>query len=585
MAEDVTAELVLRWAGGSLDLMGWNESAYGAFEIRTIANGTNWGSPESVRRTLRTAMLDGSRSTKERDDNRTLPLKLRVKAADGSALAGGEQALDLIDGRRCELVWTPPDAGAAASVFVVDFADLAHDMKDLAYKQGELFYTLTLDCLPHAYSDEWLEVPALARTPSTPTLIDDGSSTTNWSTDVGSLSASGGAVKVTLPTTVGSTGYVNMRRTAALDLSSEPYLRLVANQAPIWNYAPEVRVLVGSTWHLLTQVATESGARIYATSGWSAASAIEVRFRLDYVYTPADYTFSVDSLHKQATVTSATSREQIRTIDVPGSRRTPGEIVVESPSGAALDTVVVYAGPQYDPSLARRATFTRDAEVAGTASFTGARSLINATSAAPHAFRLPVNELPEGDYVLWARAKTTAAGHTLTITSRLLNSSGTVLSSVTYAEKPILAATTNYAVMPLGAGAICPWDLPADSTHQVELLFYLGGPADASYFNIDQLWAFNVTDGAFAIVEAGAASRVRLIPPNLDQDASSVLLDNGDSASALPASRTSQMPAWAGALQLKPPAVHLLTGALGAADAEVSARLRPAWNTHPPKLS
>ena len=175
----MTAELMIRWSGGELDLMGENlialsDGSTAPVTIEALADGTNWGNPQSVRRVLRSALLDGSRSVKERDDNRTIPLKLRLTAADGPALAAGESPLAMLDGLSCELVWTPPaqagDPESPAAVFVAVSADLAHDMDDFAENRYQRFYTLTLDCLPHVYSDEYVTIPAVAQGSSTPTL-------------------------------------------------------------------------------------------------------------------------------------------------------------------------------------------------------------------------------------------------------------------------------------------------------------------------------------------------------------------------------------------------------------------------------
>ena len=199
------SEFELRWSGGSLDLLGWNE---GDFEIFASADGVDFGNPEPVRTTLRSALLDGSISTKERDDNRTVELELLVMAPDGQGLAEGEKALSLLDGRRCELAWSPPDEFAPTAVFVAVSAELRHSKKlseELALVRR---YTLTLDCLPHAYSDEWVEIPALASSVSTPTVIDDGTSTTGWATSAGTLATSGGSVTTTIPDPNGRPQYL-----------------------------------------------------------------------------------------------------------------------------------------------------------------------------------------------------------------------------------------------------------------------------------------------------------------------------------------------------------------------------------------
>lgn len=571
----MTAELVLRGVGWELDLLGWNAGPYGDFLIETLADGTEWGNPEPVRRKLRRFLLDGSTSVKDYDDNRTIPLSLRVTAADGNALAGGEAALDQVDGRRCELVWTPPDLFSAPAVFVVDFADLRHKMDDLAEVQRiERFYSLTLNCEPHAYSDEWVEVPALSSDISTPTVVDTCSSLSGWSTDVGALVLAGGvstSISSDIPAGTPS-GYVHFTRTGTIDLSTEPYLRITT--PTVVAVISRLEVEAAGSWHTVSQVAAEGLTSVYDATAFSSISALRIQF----AYAPG-YSQSVDAIATSATPRTVASRQQIRSISVPGSRRTPATVTVESPT-AGLSTVIVYSGPAYDPSLSRGAQESRTTS-AGTLSgaFTSANHFPG-DPVDPRHFRVRASELLDGQYVLWARSRSDAAG-SLAIIARLLDASGALLASVPLGTTAT-AASASLDMHPLLAMSV-PWNLPPDSDHLIEFRLEWS-TADAGMMHIfvlDEMWAFNISEGDLSIVEAGAAKKVWLTAPSLESDSPGVYVGDGEFRSAFPASLATQLPAWAGASKVQPPTTYLFTGVLGAADAEVSALFRPAHHTHP----
>lgn len=559
--------------------MGWNSGPSGDFKIETLADGTDWGNPEPVRRALRRFLLDGSSSAKEYDDNRTVPLSLRVKAADGNSLADGEVALSALDGRRCELVWTPPDKFSSPAVFVVDYADLRHKMDDLGEIRSspERFYSLSLSCLPYAVSDEVVTLDALPTGVSVPTVIDDGSSLTGWSTNSGSLYLDGTTSVIRwAPDGLQLPQYVYLIRTGSIDMSTVDYLSVdsYSQQASI----VDVEVFAQGKWRVLEQVAAEGMASIFYVPFESFSS-----MRVKFWYAPGSGREQmVSQVATQATPRTTAARQQLRTITVPGSARTTCEVVVHT-DDPTLSTTIVYAGPPYNPDLVHGSIDTRYAE-AGT--ITDTVSVFTEGGGTPTAYRrfhAPASALPRGEYAIWGRYAASYAG-TMTINVNLLNGGGSLVDSITLPAVDLAVTNvdlTQFLVRPLAYVSLPHWNVQPDSDWFLEFQVGWSNEApDAQNMHLDAFWAFNVTAGTLAIVEVGASDTLWLSPSDLTQDAPSVLIGSGPKATAYPASLTDQIRAWSGAIALTPPVTHLYTAQVGGS-AEVSATFRPAWHTHP----
>lgn len=575
----MAAELTLRWSDGSLDLMDWNESDGDSFEIATLADGTDWGNPESVRRKLRTAMLDGSRSTKDRDDNRLIVLKLKVSAPSSSALAAGEQALDLVDGRRCELVWTPPgDLGVAPAVFVVDYADLSHDMDDLAYGRGQLFYTLTMGALPHAYSDEWVTIPAVAKDVWARTVVDSCSSLTGWTASGATLSVTGGGTQISvIPTeTVAETTYT-VTRTGAVDLTTLRYLGVDAGSVVAQTYKRvqkvEVQSSVGGPWIELPR----SGATfdvnfdVFAATGLVDPTVETIRF----TFTTTGTSAYIREVVKQEASRSTVNRQQLRTLAVPGSARTPASLEIHTSSLNGLGTAIVYTGPAYNPAISRGALELR---VADPANMSGGR--LHILPSQTKSFHIPASEFIAGDHVMWMHAAgDTGATGSLTLTVRLLTGTfGVIVSETTVSTSSLTLGA--YAMHLLGSVELPPAPLPADSEAVVQFdLFWSGDATDELV--LDELLAFN-RRGALTIAKLESGFRgLWLDSPTLESDFPSAFFGHEDKAASVPLSLTAQLLAWPGAHRIEPPVTHLYTASSTGDNVTAAGTFRPAWHTHP----
>lgn len=580
----IIPELVVRWSGGSLNLHGWNSGPHGDVKIEAF-EGTSLGNIEAVRRALRTALLDGSRSTKDRDNNRTIPLKLKIKAPGYSALVWGEQQLDLIDGRRCELVWTPPaKLGVAPTVFVVDYADLTHDTSgqdwDLGYARGELRYNLTLSTLPHAYADSWITMPALVQGSSVPVTVDDCSSTTGWTATGATLSTSAG--KLVITPEAGSTT-MTATRTGPVDLTTDRYLTA-------WGNRPDkVEVANGSTWRTLALRGMDGNYHVY--DGTSLADPTVDALRFTWVagskggFVGALTAMAFVDIRKQSGPRSTAARQQTRAVEVPGSRRTPASLLVQSPT-SPLGIALIYGGPQYNPAISRGATHTR---ATTSSTLSGSQSTLDSGSAI--AFEVPATDFYTGSHSMFVCARPVAGGvtttGTLTATIQLRGATGGIILE-TVRTQALTWAAGEVKVDLLGSvdlpGAALP---PGSLTYvRVELGWVKDAPApDERNLYVDEVLFFNRTLGRFVIANAGLNRKIWVDAANLDVDHDVVYAGSGPKHDAAPmSSLETELPAWSGALSMTPGTTHLYVGTTGALDTTVEATFRPAGNTHMPVL-
>lgn len=171
---------------GSLDLVNADIPAEG-FYFETLVDGFSLGSPEAIVSVQSSLMADGEDERWERDSNREITFTVVARGPDLAALADAERALRLELYRRNELAWTPPDGYGETTVFDVmtsrmDLVPISDtwDLQEAKPGVKERAYAVTLRCLPHGRSP----VPVtqtLAAAAVSPTIIDDCSTTANWS--------------------------------------------------------------------------------------------------------------------------------------------------------------------------------------------------------------------------------------------------------------------------------------------------------------------------------------------------------------------------------------------------------------------
>jgi hypothetical protein len=155
------------------------------FEASSAEDGADWGNPDAVITEIQSQLLDGSLGKITSFENRTATIPLRIYAINMDALADAEAVLmgEVYRDGWNQLVWTPP-AASVSTVFDVVYADLQFKLDDLTEQRCIRNYTLTLTCLPRPRSADLVTVKSLPIIPPDPsqTVINDGSSTSGWST-------------------------------------------------------------------------------------------------------------------------------------------------------------------------------------------------------------------------------------------------------------------------------------------------------------------------------------------------------------------------------------------------------------------
>lgn len=581
---EVPAELEFRFADGtSLNAMGWNTLPNGdQVHVQAQAKGSSFGNPVPLRRALRTAMLDGSRSALDGHDNRTFPLALRVTGPDGNALAGVETPLFMLAKRPAELVWRPGDLASEAAVFVLDYADLHRDEDpDFGDEQLVRDYTLQVAAQPFTYSEDYVTIPAVAQGSSTPTLVDDCGSLTGWTATDATLSTVSSLISATVAS--GTTSY-KVTRTGAVDLTTEKYLSVLVTLRTQGSLDQVEAKTTAGAWETLPQAGTDAGALIFDGTGLTDPTVEALRFTLSkplgsILNDNGGIWAAFDKIRKQTTPRSSASRQQVRTLEVPGSARTPASLLVSSAT-AGLGTVFLYTGPSYDPTWSRGA---------GTARTTAASFMSGGYDQLDSQYYdRPAAELPAGDYSIYARINALDASTTgtLVVQALVMSAAGAILATEDVAEVALSFSGTAQETKLLGSTILPTMTLPDGSPAKVRLWLTwtptVGLPVGPDRdIRIDELMTFNRTLGALTIAEAGTNKKLWADSATLATDRPVVYVGDGDKADAVPLSLLSQLPAWPGEHEIEAPVTYIYAGATGASDAEVSGTFRPAWFLHP----
>ena len=170
----------MRLNGGDLMADGEGVHHAGGFTVNVIADGTGFGSPEPLIRTMNTLMTQGTWETLGPLQNRDPALVIEITGDTPDGLNAGEVWLSALMGSGA-LERLPPDQ-TVWTVFDVIWSyiqrttDARWDLDDAAYVR---YYRIPIRSLPHARSPELTVTPAA---PSTvvDVVVTDGSSATGW---------------------------------------------------------------------------------------------------------------------------------------------------------------------------------------------------------------------------------------------------------------------------------------------------------------------------------------------------------------------------------------------------------------------
>lgn len=509
---------------GALDLLGVDHSA--GWWIEAAGDDAEFGNPTPVERAIKSFLQDGAIAVVESYDNREMSLKLTVKATSSANLAAAEAALIAEIGKRNTLTWTPPDStgdfAGTPCVFDIVTSTLAFDLNDVGELDLRRVYTLTLKALPFVRSNT-LTTYASAAPPSggapTNTLVDDGTSTTNWagvSSDGGSttLSTSGGVITLfkgfgagtatrsitltrsSLATSMTGTGFVRIKMVTQLTQGGDP---------------KSLAVTVKINGTTVAEVGRDGDYRWYAHPG-GTLSTIDITAAGKFPSAAGSVVIRVDEVYRTSVATLSTltgQRQQFLSLPVGGTVRTQGNLEIADATPTALGTVLVYTTPIDSPAVQpplRRWRTAGSAETSDATLVSGKYSDLNTL----HTFDVPASSVPAGGYLLLARIRNPAGtGYGLAWAGKSLMGTTTLDTApphgVTGGNLPV---ANQWGVVNVGYMTLPTFGLGTSGMVRIELQTTTIG------LLLDEAWLFNMDQGQLTWLEAGTAAPTTGGPAN-----------------------------------------------------------------------
>lgn len=582
---------------GSFSLTDISGVAYGA---SVIAQGTSKGSPVPIDVAVNSWLQDGSISIARGYDNRTVTIRVKLRAPTAAALGAAEAALHAELRKPNTLTWTPSSGPAAVFVVVNSSMDpVEDDTSDLTETRASYpwrRYDLRLTCEATVRSLNPFTSVGTAPGGATTTNLDACAATTGWTgfADGASATVTNSAGpptnnSVSLTSGPGGGHSLEMQKTFAATTSTTNLLMVdwqttpgdvrsltaIGDGAPLLKFAEGASPTVGytRTWF---KVGATTLAVLRLTAGFSPSGSTLTRtLRIDNV-----------AVTNVAPI-SGTNRQQLRAVTVPGSARTPGSLSVESATAALGDDVMVYVYPPdsqtngYSPPLRQFRssgnTVTPDsAQVSGnTEPLTGS----------PVVFQIPVGQLPRGSYLLMGRLATSGGG-TPTISYAVRTVFDLGITPVAFSGSRTITTTAAYQVFALGRLFLPATDLGplAGMVAGVVASLTISASSTCTY---DEFWLYNTTIGQLIWVDCGTGSgapgrasrRLFIEPATVETPRPTVRVghsaDRSDSFYPGAALKSWQFP------QFKPSQANVLAVTPNATDAVVSLSGYARWHTNP----
>lgn len=497
------------------------------FQIMAQAEDATWGEPVPIDVTVQRWMTDGAVASTQGHENREMSFRVVISAPTSTELAAGEAALARRAGS-CLLYWIPSqgDGIAPTSVFEVWTWHLNPDFDTDRENRLARAYEVRLTAKPWVRSKDLTSVNAVTiSTSPTVTPIDTCTSTTNWTSNAGTPTTSGGAVKETV--NVNLNFNFNLKRTATVSgLGATPYLQIDATLSGAQTTGLAIAVAIDSvTLSKVAQIGTVGYYQI--PSGTTSFNVLTVTGSgTATVALPGStaVTLSVADVSATDTVGGLSTLKQLtRSLDVGGSVPTSGSLKVASPSATVLGTVLVHTYPaggasSYSPPLRqyRSAGFSTTTVTADSTCASGAHeTFVNAgASAGTAAYTLPQQSIPEGTYAVVGRfIFGSAATMTVTVASGSNNYTTTQV-----AQGPVTASGAGAKWGVIGTLSLPPQDLPAESTTTI----YITATATATTgtHTLDEFYLLDMTHGAVTLVQTGSSpafTRLWIDSPDVNQ--------------------------------------------------------------------
>lgn len=494
------------------------------YVIGIEADDTTFGNPTIPEVIVRSLLSQGAIVKRGTAENREAVLRVEVEGADSEQLALGEAALADIEGIRTTLVYTHEDGASVATVFDVITSRLEHDLDWDDEKRLARRYRFILTMLPWPRSADLVETPSVTPTAPVETVVHDGTTTTGWSTDKGSLSNSGGALVLTGPGGTSGASLTTLTYSPAVSWGSGDNYLVVD-----WLVTPGTSefFVTTATGNQPRAMTVDSGSGYNRTYFSGEAADFASGFDIE-LYTPSlTYTFGIDQVFTSDKLPSTgTGRQRLATLTPGGTARTEGTIVVEHAS-AALGDVFVYTFQDdrgYSPPTSPyfTAAVSGASTITDATTYSGSRWVSNDSSDGIRNL-IPSGLLPTGTYSIWVRMRHDSLSdevlQTTWMVSTWINTTriyGLGTERNTYSES--MPAST-YKWVCLGEAVLPPAHIGTDGFVGIEFYGNSGGTFDTHF---DECLIFH-EDGQLSMIEAGtttpspgsSARRLRISPASL----------------------------------------------------------------------
>ncbi|WP_148046011.1 hypothetical protein [Nocardioides marmoriginsengisoli] len=469
-------------------------------------------------------------------------LRIQVLADDSNALAVAEQALMFESYRRNLLTWTPPDGAGEPCVFTVvmsSFDEVPNDLNDLRVIAT---YGLKIQAEPYVRAQTMVSATKSTQSGTQViTSIDACTSATGWAFQ---KQPAGGPPTSAPPGVIGG-GWlsgvasdiftnlatrVSMVRTGlSTSLAGSPYIRIEATST-LTNakYAYGTSGMTFKLNGIVAPVAVQEGNLYWfdaAALGISTLNSLEITVQAGGTSSTNSVRINAYDVSRSNMLgTKATNRQLSRILQVAGSARTQGSLVL-SDETKALGTALIYTCPATpgleQPSLRRLLTSGNSPTVDSTL-ISGFSSDINTL----HTFDVPTTGLPPGGYLLLARlgiGSVLISPWTITWAAKS-RQAGVNLPGVQTGTR-VIASPPQWDIYEIGTMTLPPRKMGSGGLVRIEL-------SCNSSCLIDEAWLFNIDTGRLTRVECGTgaptpgtlANRLWLDSPTLESPVPTVWL-------------------------------------------------------------
>lgn len=512
---------------GDLRLMQAGRPAvHDGFTLDVSKDGFTWGNPAVVISTLISELSDGDIVTQTRAGNREPVLYVRIEADTHAGLIAGDSALSAVVGLPCELSWQNPDPLAPLTVIDVVHSRMDHAWDDWDALNRRRVWIISMSALPWPRSADLVVTPAVATPVAAPTVVNNGSATTGWTSSNGTLTVVSGAVVTTYDPSIGTDfSGTDLVLAGAIDTSVQKYIAVdwktsLAVYQALW--------LNSDPFNQPTEVRREPAPTATFTRSWykvpdATASLSSLKFVVIHAKSTGSATLSIDQVVKAETLpVIGTARQLARTIDPGGNVTAEGTVIVQHATTGLRQTIVFSHPTQggYSPPL-------RQWRVAGSTPTTDVNSVsgFRNTLDTVISFCIPTASIPRGDVHLWGRILRPTAG------------AGTILGAAYSA-----AATGAYVgdsqpfrvdrTFPADEWVLVPLARLTLPTSEIGPVGFVQIDMNATGLQLDEAWLFAMDKGRLTILDCGAgtptigtiSNRLRIEAPSLAEPFGGILV-------------------------------------------------------------